>query len=52
MHSRAAFLDRQGERKEALVTKMPQPINRVSDLRTALVSAAVTGKIDGRGEVE
>jgi hypothetical protein len=36
---------------DALNTKMRKDIERLSEYRTALLSAAVTGKIDVRGEV-
>jgi type I restriction enzyme S subunit len=44
-------LDRDGERFRALVVKVREAIERLKELRTALISAAVTGKIDVRGEV-
>jgi type I restriction enzyme S subunit len=47
----AAFLDRETARIDALVAKVREAINRLKELRTALISAAVTGKIDVRGEV-
>ena len=46
-----AFLDRQTTRIDALVAKVRDAIERLKELRTALISAAVTGKIDVRGEV-
>lgn len=46
----AAFLDRGTARIDALVAKINQAIERLKELRTALVSAAVTGKIDVREE--
>jgi hypothetical protein len=33
----------------ALVAKVRDAIGRLQELRTALISAAVTGKIDARG---
>jgi type I restriction enzyme S subunit len=45
----AAFLDRETARIDALVTKVGDAIDRLEELRTALISAAVTGKIDVRG---
>ena len=45
----AAFLDRETARIDALVTKVRDAIDRLKELRTALISAAVTGKIDVRG---
>jgi type I restriction enzyme S subunit len=47
----AAFLDRETARIDALVTKVRDAIARLKELRTALISAAVTGKIDVREEV-
>ncbi len=46
----AAFLDRETARIDALVAKVRDAIDRLKELRTALISAAVTGKIDVRGE--
>ncbi|MFQ5478288.1 MAG: restriction endonuclease subunit S [Candidatus Binatia bacterium] len=45
------FLDRENARIDALVAKVREAIERLKELRTALISAAVTGKIDARGEV-
>jgi restriction endonuclease S subunit len=42
----AAFLDRETARIDTLVAKIREAIERLKELRTALVSAAVTGKID------
>jgi type I restriction enzyme, S subunit len=47
----AAFLDRETAKLEALIAKIREATNRLKDLRTALISAAVTGKIDVRSEV-
>lgn len=44
----AAFLDRETHRIDALVTKVSEAIKHLNELRTALISAAVTGKIDVR----
>jgi type I restriction enzyme S subunit len=46
----AAFLDRETARIDALVAKVREAIERLKELRTALISAAVTGKIDVREE--
>jgi len=46
-----AFLDRETARLDALVAKVREAIDRLKELRTALISAAVTGKIDVRGQV-
>jgi type I restriction enzyme S subunit len=42
----AAFLDQETVRIDALVAKVRNAIDRLKELRTALLSAAVTGKID------
>jgi type I restriction enzyme S subunit len=44
----AAFLDQETARIDALVAKVRDAIDRLKELRTALISAAVTGKIDVR----
>lgn len=43
-------LDREGARYRALVASIRDAIARLQELRTALISAAVTGKIDVREE--
>jgi type I restriction enzyme S subunit len=45
----AAFLDRETARIDDLVAKVRDAIERLRELRTALISAAVTGRIDVRG---
>jgi len=47
----ASFLDRETARIDALVGKVKESIDKLREYRTALISAAVTGKIDVRGEV-
>ena len=47
----ADFLDRETARIGALVAKIRNAIDRLKELRTALISAAVTGKIDVREEI-
>ena len=47
----ADFLDRETARIDALVLKVCAAVERLEELRTALISAAVTGKIDVREEV-
>ncbi len=47
----AAFLDAETVKIDALVAKVREAIARLTELRTALISAAVTGKIDVREEV-
>jgi type I restriction enzyme S subunit len=44
----AAYLDRETAKLDALATKVEQAIKRLQDYRTALITAAVTGKIDVR----
>jgi type I restriction enzyme, S subunit len=46
----AAFLDRQTAKLDAMVTKVREAIERLKELRSAVISAAVTGKIDVREE--
>jgi type I restriction enzyme S subunit len=46
----AAFLDRETARIDTLIARVREAIERLKELRTALVSAAVTGKIDVREE--
>ena len=44
----ADHLDRETARIDALLTKVREAIDRLKELRTVLISAAVTGKIDVR----
>jgi len=44
----AAFLDRETARIDALVAKVRDGIQRLRELRTTFISAAITGKIDVR----
>jgi type I restriction enzyme S subunit len=44
----ARFLHRETTRLDALVAKIRAATDRLKELRTALISAAVTGKIDVR----
>jgi type I restriction enzyme S subunit len=46
-----SYLDRETARIDNLLTKVQEAIARLKELRTALISAAVTGKIDVREEV-
>ncbi len=46
----AAFIDRETERIDALISKIRTAIDHIEELRSALISAAVTGKIDVREE--
>ena len=47
----ASFLDRETDKIDSLVAKIGKAIERLKELRTALISAAVTGKIDVRETV-
>lgn len=47
----ADFLDRETAKVDALVAKVREAIERLREYRSALISAAVTGKIDVREEV-
>ena len=44
----AAYLDRETSRIDALVAKVEEAIERLQEYRTALITAAVTGRIDVR----
>ena len=44
----AAFLDRETAKIDALLNKVREAIDRLKELRSSLISAAVTGKIDVR----
>ena len=46
----ATFLDHQSAKIDALLAKVHQAIEHLKEFRTALISAAVTGKIDVRGQ--
>jgi type I restriction enzyme, S subunit len=46
----AAFLDRETPRIDGLVRRVSAVVDRLKEFRTALISAAVTGKIDVRGD--
>ncbi|MEP0773113.1 MAG: restriction endonuclease subunit S [Acidobacteriota bacterium] len=47
----AAFLDRETAKIDALIAKIREAIERLQEYRTALISAAVTGKIDVREQM-
>ena len=47
----ASYLDRETVKIDALITKIREGIEKLKEYRTALISAAVTGKIDVRNEV-
>ena len=46
-----SFLDRETSKIDALIAKVTDAIEKLKEYRTALISAAVTGKIDVRKEV-
>ena len=46
----ADFLDRETTKLDTLIAKVREAIERLKEYRTALISAAVTGKIDVRNE--
>jgi len=50
-HEIVTLLDREAARIDALVSKVLKALERLKEYRTALISAAVTGKIDVREEV-
>ena len=48
----AAYLDSETAKLDALVGKVEAAVERLQEYRTALITAAVTGKIDVRGAVD
>ncbi len=46
----ADFLDRETAKIDALIAKVREALGHLREFRTALISAAVTGKIDVRGQ--
>lgn len=50
-HSISAFLDRETMKIEALISKIRLAVDKLKEYRTALISSAVTGKIDVPREV-
>ncbi len=46
------YLDRAGAKLDALIAEAERAIDLLQERRTALISAAVTGKIDVRGLAE
>ena len=44
-----SFLDRETAKIDQMVAKVEAAIERLQEYRTALITAAVTGKIDVRG---
>ena len=51
-HTIIAYLDRETATIDAMIAKVNEAIARLNEYRTALISAAVTGKIDVRQEPE
>ena len=51
-HSIANFLDHETAKIDAMITKVNEAIDHLTEYRTALISAAVTGKIDVRHHVD
>ena len=49
-HAIADFLDRETAKIDTLVTKIETAIERLQEYRSALITTAVTGKIDVRRE--
>jgi type I restriction enzyme S subunit len=49
-HAIATYLDRETSKIDRMVAKVEQAIDRLQEYRTALITAAVTGKIDVRKE--
>jgi type I restriction enzyme S subunit len=45
------YLDEDGQKSGLLISRVETAIDRLLEYRTALISAAVTGKIDVRGEM-
>jgi restriction endonuclease S subunit len=45
------FLDRETAKIDTLIAKVREHIEKLKEYRTAIISAAVTGKIDVRPEV-
>jgi len=50
-HAIATFLDHEAGHIDVLTTKVYESISKLREYRTALISAAVTGKIDVRAEL-
>ena len=50
-HAIATFLDKESQRIEVMISKVKESIDKLQEYRIALISAAVTGKIDVRKEV-
>jgi len=46
-----AFIDQETARIDALIARIGEAIEKLKEYSAALISAAVTGKIDVRGEV-
>ena len=48
----AAYLDEETSKLDALVEKVEEAVERLQEYRTALITAAVTGKIDVRMPIQ
>ena len=48
----AAYLDKETAKLDALVSKVNEAVERLQEYRTALITSAVTGKIDVRKAVK
>ena len=49
-HDIANFLDLETARIDSIIAKTTESIEKLNDYRSALISAAVTGKVDVRSE--
>jgi len=49
-HDIVVFCNRETAKIDALIEKIRDAMDRLKEMRTALISAAVTGKIDVRGK--
>jgi type I restriction enzyme S subunit len=50
-HAIATYLDHETAKIDALISRIREGIEKLKEYSTALISAAVTGKIDVRGEI-
>lgn len=51
-HAIAVYLDRETVRIDQMITKAEEVIERVREYHSALITAAVTGRIDVQGSVD
>ena len=47
----STFIDRETDRVDSIISKINESVTKLQEYRSALISAAVTGKIDVRAEV-